>query len=197
MKNHTDLPQQAIHVKQTSKIKVKFNLLFLTLIILQTTMTIFHFNTKSNITNWKIVNDVVMGGKSNSDFTINEDGFGVFKGHVSLENNGGFAMVQYRFDTKKVNDFTKACMTLKGDGKTYQFRIKTNNNDYYSYIAPFSTTGKWQTIEIPFNTMQPAFRGRTLDIGNYPGQQIEMIAFLIGNKKEEIFELQIDTIELK
>ncbi len=176
---------------------MKLSTLFLTLIILQTTMTIFDFNTKSNITNWQIVNDVVMGGKSNSDFTINKDGFGVFKGKVSLENNGGFAMVQYHFDTKKVNDFTKACITLKGDGKTYQFRIKTHNSDRHSYIASFDTSGEWQTIEIPFNTMQPAFRGRKLDIGNYQGQQMEMIAFLIGNKKEEAFELQIDTIELK
>lgn len=160
-------------------------------------MTVFNFNTKSNITKWQIVNDAVMGGQSNSDFTLNKDGLGVFKGQVSLENNGGFAMVQYRFDTKKVNTLTKACISLKGDGKTYQFRIKTNNSDYYSYIASFDTNGKWQTIELPFNTMYPAFRGRTLDIGNYPGEQMEMIAFLIGNKKEEDFKLEIDTIILK
>jgi NADH dehydrogenase [ubiquinone] 1 alpha subcomplex assembly factor 1 len=32
---------------------------------------------------------------------------------------------------------------------------------------------------------------------NYPGEQMEMIAFLIGNKKAEPFKLEIDSIVLK
>jgi len=89
------------------------------------------------------------------------------------------------------------CIRLKGDGKSYQFRIKTNNSDYYSYVAPFKTSGDWETIEIPFNSMYPAFRGRKLNAENYPGKQMEMIAFLIGNKKAESFQLEIESIELK
>ena len=45
--------------------------------------------------------------------------------------------------------------------------------------------------------MYPAFRGRKLNIGNYPGKQMEMIAFLIGNKNAESFILEIDSIILK
>lgn len=160
-------------------------------------MTVFNFNAESDITNWKITDDVVMGGCSNGTFSINGDGFGVFKGKVSLENNGGFSMVQYKFDTLKVCAFTKVCLKLKGDGKPYQFRIKTKNNDKHSYISLFETTGHWQTIEVPFSSMHPAFRGKKLDIGNFPGAQMEGIAFLIGNKKEEAFKLQIDSIVLK
>jgi len=172
-------------------------LLFLTSLLFQTTMILFDFNTQSTIANWQIVDDVVMGGRSNGTFALNKNGFGVFEGNVSLENNGGFSMVQYRFSTEKVDAFTTVCIKLKGDGKAYQFRIKTNANDSHSYIASFDTNGEWQTIEIPFETMYPAFRGRTLNIGNYPGQQMEMIAFLIGNKKAESFKLEIDSIVLK
>ena len=160
-------------------------------------MTLFDFNTKSNVKNWNTIDDVVMGGHSNSSFYINNNGFGVFEGKVSLENNGGFSMVQYQFETKKVNDFSRVCITLKGDGKKYQFRVKTNNNDNHSYVIPFQTNTEWQTIEIPFNTMYPAFRGRKLNAENYPGKQMEMIAFLIGNKKAESFKLQVNNIELK
>ena len=67
-------------------------------------MTIFDFNTKSNITNWRIVDDVVMGGRSNGNFKINDSGYGEFSGTVSLENNGGFSMVQYAFEAKKVDN---------------------------------------------------------------------------------------------
>tara|TARA_R110002167_G_scaffold124110_5_gene303381 strand:- start:56 stop:538 length:483 start_codon:yes stop_codon:yes gene_type:complete len=160
-------------------------------------MTLFNFNAKSDISNWNIVDDVVMGGRSNGSFSLNDSGNGIFKGTVSLENNGGFSMVQYRFDTKQVEKFTKVCIRLKGDGKAYQFRIKTNNNDDYSYVFPFQTSGDWETITIPFSSLYPAFRGRKLNAENYPGKQMELIAFLIGNKKTEFFQLEIESIVLK
>tara|TARA_R110001583_G_scaffold120263_2_gene271539 strand:- start:577 stop:1107 length:531 start_codon:yes stop_codon:yes gene_type:complete len=172
-------------------------LLLFTFITLQSTMTIFDFNTKSNITNWRIVDDVVMGGRSNGNFKINDSGYGEFSGTVSLENNGGFSMVQYAFEAKKVDAFTKVVIKLKGDGKKYQFRVKTNDNDRHSYTTSFVTNGEWETIEIPFNQLEPAFRGRKLDMENYPGNQMEMIAFLIGNKKAEAFNLEIESVVLK
>jgi len=78
---------------------------------------LFDFNTQSTTANWQIVDDAVMGGRSNSSITLNKAGVGVFQGIVSLENNGGFSMVQYRFHAKKVNAFTSVCIKLKGDGK--------------------------------------------------------------------------------
>ncbi|MFD0836886.1 CIA30 family protein [Mariniflexile aquimaris] len=160
-------------------------------------MIIFDFNTQSDISNWNTINDMVMGGKSNSAFTLNDLGFGVFSGMVSLENNGGFSMVQYNFETKNVADFTKVCLRIKGDGKTYQFRIKSKASDKHSYIAAFKSETDWTTIEIAFNSMYPAFRGKTLNMPNYEGNHMEQIAFLIGNKKEESFTLVIDSIVLK
>lgn len=159
-------------------------------------MTLFDFDLKSDISKWRNVDDVVMGGRSNGNFKLNDNGYGVFYGEVSLKNNGGFSMVQYPFEVKDVTNYSKVCIKLKGDGKSYQFRVKTNNTDYYSYVVSFDTTGDWETIEIPFNTMHPAFRGRKLNAPNYPGEQLEMIAFLIGNKKAESFNLEIDSVIL-
>jgi len=178
---------------------MKHVILFLSLLfaLTQLTMTLFDFNSESNISNWRTVDDVVMGGLSSGNFKINDDGHGLFFGNVSLENNGGFSMVQYRFSTKEVKSYSKVCIKLKGDGKTYQFRIKKNSTDKHTYVTPFDTSGDWETIEIPFSTLYPAFRGRTLDIPNYPGEQMDMIAFLIGNKKAQSFNLEIDSITLK
>jgi len=167
------------------------------LLKIQTTMTLFDFDSKSNISNWRIVDDVVMGGKSDGKFKVNSNENGLFYGKVSLENNGGFSMVQYTFETKAVNNYSKVCIKLKGDGKIYQFRVKKTNDDKHSYISSFKTTKDWETIEIPFNSMYAAYRGRKLNIPNYDGEQIEMIAFLIGNKKAESFNLEIDSIILK
>ena len=158
---------------------------------------IFDFNTKSDIQNWTIVDDVVMGGKSSGSFNLNPEGFGVFEGSISLKNNGGFSSLRYRFKRLSINEHTSIHIKLRGDGKTYQFRIKSNSDDYYSYISTFATSGEWQETVIPLKDMYPSFRGRKLDMPNFSSEYIEEIAFLIGNKKEENFKLLIDKIELK
>ena len=158
---------------------------------------IFNFNKSSDIKNWIVIDDVVMGGKSSGSFKLNSDGYGVFLGDISLENNGGFSSVRYRFEKILINKSTKISIRIKGDGKKYQFRIKSNSGDYYSYISPFSTTGEWQEIEIPLKDMYPSFRGRKLDQPNFSNDTFEEITFLIGNKNKEKFQLLIDKIELK
>lgn len=161
------------------------------------TPIIFDFNKKSNLQNWTIVDDVVMGGRSSGSFGLSSEGHGVFEGSVSLKNNGGFSSVRYNFEKIVIKEFTKISLKVKGDGKQYQFRIKSNSSDYFSYIFSFSTTGEWQEITIPLNQMSPSFRGRKLNRPNFSEDSFEEIAFLIGNKKEETFKLLIDKIELK
>ena len=158
---------------------------------------IFDFSKNAEIQNWLIVDDVVMGGKSSGTFNLNTDGFGVFEGSISLDNNGGFSSVRYRFEKTLVKEYSTVHIKLRGDGKKYQFRIKAKSGDYYSYISPFQTTGEWQEIEIPLKDMYPSFRGRKLDQPNFSDDYIEEITFLIGNKKEEDFQLLIDKIELR
>ncbi len=114
---------------------------------------IFDFNSNSNTSSWRIVDDVVMGGKSNGNFKLNENGFGEFFGNISLENNGGFSSLRYRFPSINVKNFMRVCLKVKGDGKKYQFRIKDKSGNYYSFISTFETNGEWQTIEILLSDM--------------------------------------------
>ena len=168
------------------------------LILLQgmNSIIIFDFNQEADIQDWNVVDDVVMGGRSSSQFKLNADGFGVFEGNVSLANNGGFSSVRYQFEKTEVTNYTKIKIRLKGDGKDYQFRVKNNSSNYYSYITTFSTTNEWQDIEIVLKDMYPSFRGRRLNTPNFSHNYIEDLVFLIADKKNESFKLIIDTIEL-
>lgn len=172
-----------------------FNKLILTLIF--QSMTLFNFTTDSDISNWKILDDVVMGGRSNGDFKMNTEGHGEYTGRVSLKNNGGFSSLRYNFETKTTATYSKFILRLKGDGKSYQFRVKDKRYNRYSFIYTFKSTDDWQTIEIPFKDMSAAYRGYKVDIPNFEGNEMEEIAFLIGNKKEESFKLLIDSISLE
>lgn len=138
-----------------------------------------------------------MGGRSNADISLTDQGHAKFSGNVSLENNGGFASVGHRLNVEGVKKFSKAVIRLKGDGKNYQFRLKNKLNDRHSYIQEFSTNGEWQEIELDLAKMYPGFRGRILDIPNWDHDIIQEITFLIGNKKNEEFSLLIDYIRLK
>ena len=160
-------------------------------------MTLFDFNNESSLRNWAIVDDVVMGGRSNGNFRINEEGNGEFFGTVSTENYGGFSSVRYFPGRKKIIGLTTVEMKIKGDGKSYQFRTKSNDYDRHSYVYSFKTSGEWEVVEIPLNEMEPKFRGRQLNMPNYPAQYLEEVAILIGNKKNESFKLEIDYIKLK
>jgi NADH dehydrogenase [ubiquinone] 1 alpha subcomplex assembly factor 1 len=160
-------------------------------------MIIFDFRVDSDISSWRIVDDVVMGGQSNGNFSINRNGHGFFHGAVSLENNGGFSSVRYHFDSIDVTEFSTIVIRLKGDGKKYQFRVKSDVYDRFSYVAHFETNQNWQNIEIPFSLMYPSFRGMKLNRPNYPGKTMGELGFLIANKKEESFWLEIDKISIK
>ncbi|TYB72651.1 CIA30 family protein [Bizionia gelidisalsuginis] len=174
--------------------------LLLYIIILTTTQTmaiIFNFNTSSNITNWRVVDDVVMGGRSNGTFSLNKDGNGVFTGSVSLKNNGGFSSLRFNTEKTSVEGFSNIVLRLRGDGKTYQFRVKTKATDVHSYITTFKTSGEWEDISIPLKDLYPSFRGRTLEMTNFSAESFEEIGFLIGNKREESFTLFLDSIRLQ
>lgn len=160
-------------------------------------LVLFNFSATEDWSEWKTVNDVVMGGNSTSQLESSTSGNGIFTGSVSLENNGGFASLRYRFEAKDIEDYRKANILLKGDGKKYQFRMKADPEDRASYIYTFETTGDWQTVEVPLKEMQPVYRGKKLDLPNFSSHTIQEIRFLIGNKKAEAFRLEINKIELQ
>lgn len=173
------------------------HLILMVSMAINSSMVIFDFNKESDISDWEIVNDAVMGGQSSSKFYLNDEGNGVFTGKVSLENNGGFASLRHRFNQKKIAGYKKVTIHLKGDGKRYQFRAKTNKNDQQAYVSYFETTGEWQTVEIMLSALEPTFRGRKLNMPNFPADELEEVGFMIGNKVNENFELVIDKIVLE
>lgn len=158
---------------------------------------IFDFPKNTNTQNWIVVDDIVMGGKSVGSFELNSDGNGVFEGNISVENNGGFSSVRYRFPAKPIKQFTSIVLRVKGDGKQYQCRLKSDSAKYYSYISPFVTNGEWQDIEIALEDFYPSFRGRKLTQPNFSKDTLEEVTFLIGNKKKEYFKIIIAKIGLK
>lgn len=157
---------------------------------------IYRFSAQSNLRAWRIVNDGVMGGISTSTLSITNEGHGQFSGHVSLENNGGFASIQLNHSTTIPEDIKFIVLRVKGDGKQYEFRLKSDLYQSVSYVHPFKTTGEWQNIQLAISDFYPQYFGQKLNRPNFSYKKIEQISFLISNKKEEDFKLFIDRISI-
>lgn len=177
-----------------SLVSMKYIVLIASLFMIEP-LTLFDFTQESNLSSWYIVNDTVMGGRSDATFEINEEGHGFFQGKVSLENNGGFASVRHLTNTLDLSNHTQVQLTIKGDGSRYQLRLQEDSYDRFSYIQYFETNGQWQKITLPLKDFEPWYRGRYLQKPNFSGTKLSELSILVGNKKEQNFQLQIDKIQ--
>lgn len=160
--------------------------------------TLFDFRNQEEVPEWLIINDGVMGGVSTSEIQYNQDGYLKFTGNVSLRYNGGFASFRTQLKEFDLRGYDGLKIRVRGDGKKYSFRLRTSNSlDGPSFAADFkSWQGEWQEITISFNDFTARFRGRIimnaaeLDISN-----IRQLGFLISDKQEGRFALEIDWIK--
>ncbi|MBB1338558.1 CIA30 family protein [Pseudoalteromonas sp. SR44-2] len=147
---------------------------------------------------WYVVNDSVMGGVSNSQVTQTQESL-LFIGNVSLDNNGGFASIRTEIDTQGQNTKTVA-LRVKGDGQTYQLRLRTTNYlDGAAYTHSFKTVkNEWIDINFAPSDFTLTYRGRVLEqqpIIDF--DDIKQLGFMIAGKQEGQFKLEVSKIEFK
>ncbi|NND88308.1 MAG: CIA30 family protein [Flavobacteriaceae bacterium] len=164
--------------------------------IQETNKVICDFPNNIGTNDWYMVNDGVMGGISEGKLERTDTGTLLYSGVIRTENNGGFSSIRHSMETLEVGDYTTIRLRLKGDGKDYQFRIRSSRSQRYAFVHNFKTTGDWQEVDLLLSEFYPSFRGRKLDKPNYNGQVMEEIVILIGNKKNESFTLELASIEL-
>jgi NADH dehydrogenase [ubiquinone] 1 alpha subcomplex assembly factor 1 len=178
---------------------MKYALILLTLCLYTkiNMLQVYTFSKQTNIKEWSVVNDGVMGGVSKSTLALTNAGHGLFSGHVSLANNGGFASILLNKTIKLSEEKKFFVLRVKGDGKAYEFRLKGKIPQSESYVHQFKTSGEWENIKLEISDFYPQFRGRKLNIPNFNFKSVEQLSFLIANNQEEDFELMIDWIALE
>jgi monofunctional biosynthetic peptidoglycan transglycosylase len=146
---------------------------------------------------WRVINDGVMGGLSRSGVALTERGTGLFTGELSLENNGGFASIRTRVGPFDLSESAGIEINVKGDGRTYQLRLRTDDRmDGLTYRVFFKTrTDKWFSVRIPFQDFEPSFRGEVIDDAPpLDPSRIHQIGFLIADKVTGPFTLEIASV---
>ncbi len=162
-----------------------------------TTRVLFEFVDAAEAERWLIVNDTVMGGVSEGKASPTEDSCLLFSGSISLENNGGFASIRSRPTNFGLGGFRGIRVRVKGDGRTYQFRMRTDRNlDGIAFKHEFETVeNAWVEVELPFASFAPTFRGRILrDVKPLDANDIRQFGFLIADKIAGSFNLVVASI---
>ncbi|OEL28107.1 hypothetical protein BAE44_0010876 [Dichanthelium oligosanthes] len=164
------------------------------------------FGLKGNLSGkivWGALDDVVMGGVSESTFQILSTGSetggptGLFKGTVSTSNNGGFTSIRTKNFTvpEDLSAYDGIELRVKGDGRRYKLIIRTSYEwDTVGYTASFDTTkGEWQSVKVPFSSLRPVFRARTMtdappfDASNITSLQLMLSKFEYDGKLNPTF----------
>ncbi len=114
---------------------------------------------------WGAVDDVVMGGVSQSEIRLS-DSSALFVGNVSTANSGGFASIRTRNFSSAIalSNYQGIKLRVKGDGNRYKFLLRTEEKwDGVAYSYSFDTVSdQWMDVEIPFSTLIPVFRAKTV-----------------------------------
>ena len=147
---------------------------------------------------WRVVDDGVMGGLSKGKIEISDDGILNFNGKLSLENNGGFSSLRSGDLKLDLSGAEGLRARVKGDGRTYQMRFRTDarfRGMEISFKSDFKTKkDEWIEIKVPFNKFSGSFRGMSLKKETFNPGKIRRIGLLLGDKKAGPFELQVDWI---
>ena len=156
-------------------------------------MLITAFDESSPDLGWQTVNDNVMGGRSVGGFRI-ESGILHFSGSTNTDG-GGFSSIRSTPRELHLGDATGVLLRLRGDGRTYTFRVETGRQ--ITYWAEFDTKGgeDWEEVRVPFKDFTPRWRGQLLDGPPLDRSAIASLGIMIYDNLDGPFRLDVDWIK--
>ncbi|NBB86211.1 MAG: CIA30 family protein [Bacteroidetes bacterium] len=152
------------------------------------------FSDEAHVAAFAPVDDVVMGGRSQSQLHA-RPGHASFQGTVSLAQGGGFASVQCTLEADwSAHDGVQ--LRVRGDGQRYAFNLyNAPRPRRIAYRHLFDAPPEWKSIDVPFEALQPRFRGRAVpEAYPFDPATVQGLSFLIGDKQEGAFRLDLTAI---
>ena len=129
---------------------IKFNL-FLLLALSMNTFS----NISNNPSDWYVVTDQVMGGKSELNVGVDDSVFSM-SGYVTTANNGGFVRLAY--SPKAVDQEVKGIRFMaKGNNEIYEVHVTMQGLRvplWAYHSSNFEVGAEWKTYEISFSNFE-------------------------------------------
>ena len=163
----------------------------------KTTNMLIDFTDKKAGHQMNVVNDGVMGGLSRGTIEMTDNDSLLFKGNISLQNNGGFSSFRIAGKQWDLSAWKGVEILVKGDGRAYGLRAITDEEylrSSVSFTADFQTVkDQWVKLQIPFSAMKASWRGRKLK-RDFDPAQIRGLGIILADKQAGKFALEIKSI---
>ncbi len=147
---------------------------------------------------WYVVNDNVMGGRSEGAFE-EEQGALRFTGRTNTDG-GGFSSIRTKPMQLDLSNYAGIQLRVKGDGRRYTWRLATAaqwRGRQVSYWADFEAhDGTWGLVNIPFSSFIPKYRGYQLDGPVLDPGGITGMGLMIYDNQDGPFELQLASVNV-
>ena len=143
---------------------------------------------------WVIVNDGVMGGKSQGAVTTEVNQM-QFTGNI-VTDGGGFSSVRRLLDDG-LDESDRLQMRLRADERRYEILLTDIDSQAYrvTYYAPLETEGDgWQVIDVSFDDLEARIFGRRVDAPPFQPQNVTTIGIILADGADGEFSLELDWI---
>ncbi|RMB56665.1 hypothetical protein EAX61_13755 [Dokdonia sinensis] len=174
-----------------------FLALLIALPIMNTSLS-FDFGTScDNCDDWFVVLDGVMGGLSEGKVEKTETSI-IFRGSISLENNGGFASLRTPYQNYDLSEYKTVTVRYRSTGQDFGLTL----NKYRQFWRPQYktnlpiTNGEWKTITCNLADFGTYRLGNTINENPNTEDLSKIIRLgLISNTKAPTdFEIEVDKI---
>lgn len=173
---------------------------FLVLTVASSSPMLIDFGAKTGGKDWYIVNDGVMGGRSSSKVNMQKETM-LFKGNVSLANNGGFASLRAPYASYDLSQYTTVRIRYKASGQVTALSFDKDRRFYIPYYkVPLSNvSGEWTTESFTLLEVKEYYLGQPTGkkLSKDLLSSIIRMGFLVSNKEAGTFQLEVDYIEFE
>ncbi len=156
------------------------------------------FETPEENSDWVVVNDNVMGGRSlgGSEF---DSSVMTFSGYINT-NGGGFSSVRKAIAPDALEPYNKIVLRLKPDGRAYRIIMEDNLETRTSQMVhrkdiEFGPTGEWQTVSIGFDQLQPTVFGDPVEATPFQKDMASRLGLMLNDVDDGPFTLEVDWID--
>jgi len=155
----------------------------------------------SDPSEWSVVNDGVMGGRSNGNVAI-ADSTMRFTGTI-VTAGGGFTSVRLTLAGGELTGSDRIQMRVRADERRYglilddEHRINGRN---VSYRADLETSGEpdvdgWQVVSVAYDELIPTIFGRVVDSPAFVADEATEIGIIIADGLDGDFVLEVDWVD--
>ncbi len=156
-------------------------------------MTLFDFNSDDEAS-WQVVNDGVMGGRSQGYVAVKE-GVLHFTGTL-VTRGGGFTSV--RTDKSVgLQGYEGLELRVRGNGRSFEVEVSDGTRlrgRSVSRRAPFETSAEWAVVRVPFSTLRSTVFGQPVRVEPVDLSKIGRFGLYILDGKDGPFRLEVDAI---